>query len=378
MNHEEIQDLLEDYVDDMLDRETRKLVDDHLKTCAECRQILDDVAPVDVSALGALTYDEATMRRIVRRSLFRTAWNTLLLLFAGWIALWFFAALVIQPLVVNRGGRAADIVQATVDLGIMLNPGAVLADGAISSGLINRQIDLEFAVPVGAGLHPAVTTSTMVGPIGIRDEPRFDSYFDFGGFQGDALDQLSNLGESTVATVSLWFDSPVTIDEAQAIADDPNLDFRVIWAGFDASLDRVEPLEPPIWTAGGTLGYATCLLGDDLGEDLLGATSASFGHGLEFLFGRSSIDTARNSVIAALTNIAGRDELVDYVVEPFDDDKNDFGKIVAELQTDPEVTVLVVTGPSPAIAGYLESESGVSANVLAVDFYNWTAEVCGR
>jgi hypothetical protein len=66
------------------------------------------------------------------------------------------------------------------------------------------------------------------------------------------------------------------------------------------------------------------------------------------------------------------------VVEPFDDDRNDFGKIVAELQTDPEVTVLVVTGPSPAIAGYLESESGVSANVLAVDFYNWTAEVCGR
>jgi predicted anti-sigma-YlaC factor YlaD len=127
VSHEEIQDLLEDYVDDRLDRETRKLVDDHLKTCAECRQILDDVAPVDVSALGALTYDEATMRRIVRRSLFRTAWNTLLLLFAGWIALWFFAALVIQPLVVNRGGRAADIVQATVDLGIMLNPGAVRA-----------------------------------------------------------------------------------------------------------------------------------------------------------------------------------------------------------------------------------------------------------
>jgi hypothetical protein len=378
MNHEEIQDLLEDYVDDRLDRQTRKMVDDHLKGCTECRQILDEVAPVDVSALGTLSYDEASMRRIVRRSLFRTAWNTVLLLFAGWIALWFFAALVLQPLAVNRGGRAADIAQATIDLGVMLNQGVVLTDGAISSGLVNRQIDLEFAVAVGAGLQPALTTSTMVGPFGIRDEPRFDSYFDFGGFQGDALDQLSNLGESTVATVSLWFDSPVSIDEAQAIADDPNLDFRVVWAGFDASLDRVEPLEPPVWTAGGTLGYATCVNGDELGEDLLGATSASFGQGSGFLFGNSSIATARDSVVAALTNISGRDELVDYVVEPFDDDRDDFGKIVAELQTDPEVTVLVVTGPSPAIAEYLQGDAGVSANVLAVDFYNWTTQVCGR
>jgi hypothetical protein len=228
MKHEEIQDLLEAYVDDKLDRETRKLVDDHLKTCAECRRILDDVAPVDVSALGALTYNEATMRRTVRRSLFRTAWNTVLLLFAGWIALWFLAALVFQPLVVNRGGRAADLARASIDLTIMLNQGAVLADGAISSGLLNRQVDLEFAVPVGAGLQPVLSSSTVIGPFGIRDEPELGSDFDFGGFQGEALVQLSNLGESTVASVSIWFDTPLSVEAAQSIADNPEFVFRVV------------------------------------------------------------------------------------------------------------------------------------------------------
>jgi hypothetical protein len=334
---------------------------------------------VDVSALGAPSYNEATMRRIVRRSLFRTAWNTVLLLFAGWIALWLFAALVIQPLVVNRGGRAADIAQASIDLGVMLNQGAVLTEGAISSGLFSRQVDLDFALPIGGGLQPAFSDSTSINLFGISTRQGVDQSSNYGQFQGEALDQLSNLGESTVATVSLWFDSPVTVDEAQAIADDPEHEFSVIWAGFDASLDRVAPFEPPIWTLGGTLGYGTCQPPmNDLDEELLGATSAGFSQGSRFLFGDESVDAALNSVIAALTNIANREELVEYVVGTFDDDANDISEIVAELQTDPEVTVLVVTGPSPAIAGYLEDASGIWANVLGIDLYNWTTEICGR
>jgi predicted anti-sigma-YlaC factor YlaD len=126
MKHEELQDLLEDYVDDRLNRPARKVVDDHLKGCAECRSILDDVAPVDIAALGAGRFDEHVMRRTVRRSLFRTAVNTAMLLFAGFITVWFLSALVIQPLVVNRGGRAAEIARASIDVATMSNPGAVL------------------------------------------------------------------------------------------------------------------------------------------------------------------------------------------------------------------------------------------------------------
>ena len=380
MKHEDIQDLLEDYVDDKLDRETRKLVDDHLKGCTECREILDGVAPVDISALGKTVYDERAMRRTIRRSMFRTAWNTVLLVVVGWLAIWFLAAFLFQPLVVNRGGRAADAAQASIDLGVMLNPGAVLTDGSISSGLFGRQIDFEFGVPVGAAERPAVFSSTSVGPIGIRDatleHQSRTPLVDYGGFQGEAVEQLSTLGESTVATAALWFDTPVSLAAAQAIADDPAFDFRVVWAGFDAKLGRAEF---PSWTAGGTLGYGTCQPPfDDLTDDMLGATSAGFSQGSGFLFGYSSIDAALDSVVAALTNISDRDELVDYVVEPFNDERDSIKEILTQLQTDPEVSMVVVTGPSAAIAEYLESEPGVSANVLAVDFYNWTDGICGR
>lgn len=377
MKHEEIQDLLEGYVDDRLDRPTRKLVDDHLKECTECREILDEVAPVDVSALGTSMYDERLMRRTVRRSLFRTAWNTVLLLLAGWIAIWFFTALVVQPFLVNRDGRAADAARASIDLGVMLNPGVVLTDGSISSNLLSRQVELDFAVPVGGGLQPAFSESTDITLFGIRDRPGFNESSILGQFQGEALDQLSNLGDSTVATVNLWFDSPVTIEEAQAIADDPNLRFRVVWAGFDASLGRSEF---PAWTAGGVVGYGTCQPpgGEALGDDLLGASSASFSQGSGFLFGNASVDGALNLVVAALTNIYERDELVDHLVQPFGDSRDDLQEIIADLESSPEVSMLVVTGPSTAIAEYLETEPGMSANVIAVDFYNWTDEICGR
>jgi inosine-uridine nucleoside N-ribohydrolase len=78
-----------------------------------------------------------------------------------------------------------------------------------------------------------------------------------------------------------------------------------------------------------------------------------------------------------LTNIASRDELVDYVVPP-GESGDDIEEIIDELQNVPEVSMVVVTGPSTAIADYLEAEPGVSANVLAVDFYNWSDGICGR
>lgn len=376
MNHEEIQDLLEDYVDDRLDRQTRKVVDDHLKECAECRQILDEVAPVDISVLGPRAYDERAMRRTVRRSLLRTAWNTVLLILAGWIAIWFFAALVIQPFVVSRDGRAAAAARASIDLAIMLTPGAVLTDGAISSGLLDRQIEFDFGVPVGAGMQRAIRTSTSLGLFGIREESvGLTDDTEYGRFQGEAGDQLSNLGEATVATVSLFFDDPLSMERAQAIADDPDLDFRVVWAGFDASLGRVEP---PAWTAGGVVGYGTCQLPTfELDDDLLSASSAGFSQGLGFIFGNASIEAARDSVVAALANISSRGELAEHVTKPFGDPE-DIDEILAALTSEPSVAMLVVTGPSNAIADYLTTETGLTGTVLAVDFYNWTTGICGR
>jgi hypothetical protein len=378
VTHDEIQDRLEAYVDDRLTREERRAMDAHLEQCDECREILDEVAPVDVSALGPTRFDSAAMKRTVRRSMFRTAVNTALLLLAGWIVVFFLSALVIQPLVVNRGDRAADAVRMSMDLTQMLNPGLVLTDGRIESGLLSRDVSLDYALPVGAGLRPTPGTSITIGVLGISESSTADPRFpvvDEWGVQTDARDRLEHLGDGTVATVVLRYESPLTVEASQQAADDPAADVRVIWAGFDASLGREFG---PTWTAAGSLGYGTCSPGEPLPDEMLGATSAGFG-GVS-LFSRASIDRALDAVIAALENIDSRPELVSYVVGPFDDDPGDVALILDELRTDPLVNTLVVTGPTPSVTEFVTAatESGATAEVMAVDFYNWTDGLCGR
>lgn len=378
MTHDEIQDRLEDYVDDRLARDERRVMDAHLRGCEECRAILDGVAPVDVSVLGPSRFDEAAMRRTVRRSMFRTAWNTALILFAGWILIWFVSVLVLQPTVVNRGGRAADAARMSIDLTQMLNPGLTVTEGRISSGFLSREVETQYAMPVGAGLRPVTVTTMTIGALGIDTADAPDLRFPLPpelGIEGDGLDRLQNLGDGTVATVAVRYGTSLTVDAAQEIADDPASDVRVVWAGFDVSLGQEFG---PTWTNGGTLGYGTCSALEPLDDDLLGATSAGF---TGTSFATSSIDRALQSVIAALENIEDRPELAEYVVgPPFDEDPDDLAEILTDLRRAPAVSSLVLTGPTPAVSEFVSDtrDSGATANVLAVDFYNWYEGICGR
>lgn len=378
MTHEETQDRLEDYVDDRLTRDERREIDAHLRDCEECRVILDGVMPVDVSALGPSRFDEAVMRRTVRRSIFRTAWNTALILLAGWIVVWFVSVLVLQPSVVNRGGRAADAARMSIDLTQMLNPGLTLTEGRISSGFLSREVELQYAMPVGAGLRSVTVTTMTIGALGLdttdTPDPRFPLSPDL-GIEGEALDRLENLGDGTVATVAVRYGTSLTVEAAEEIAGDARADVRVVWAGFDASLGQGFG---PTWTNVGTLGYGTCSAPEPLSDDLLGATSAGFGG--TSVFATSSINRALQSVIAALENIEARPELAEYVVGPFNEDPDDPAEILADLRTAPAVRSLVVTGPTPAVSEFVADagDSGATANVLAVDFYNWNEGICGR
>jgi len=137
MTHEQIQDLLEDYVDERLDRSTRKEVDTHLQTCAECRAVLDGVAPIDLGALGG-TWDAPSMRRAVRRSLLRTAFDTATVLFVGWLTVLVLSSFLIQPLIVNRGSRAEAATVATADVVSLFNPGVSVTDYRFESGILSR------------------------------------------------------------------------------------------------------------------------------------------------------------------------------------------------------------------------------------------------
>lgn len=378
MKHEEIQDLLEDYVDERLDRPTRKVVDSHLADCAECRAILDQVAPVDLTAISGRGIDERVMRRAIRRSMVRTAVDAALLLLTGLIAIWLVAALVLQPFLVNRGDRAADLAQASIDIPLMTNPGAVVVAGSIESSLLRRNVDLIFGLPVGSVIENAFESKTTIGLFGLGDQAipesnRLGVDFEYGG---DAKEVLANLGSGTVATVNLWFENPVSIEEAQQLADEPKSDVRVVWAGFDLSSGSPEG---PRWSASGVLGYPTC--GDTsagVDRSILAATSAGF-HEMN-LYSPSSISGALRSIERSLENIAGRGELIAYLAGDSDSAAVGMDEARATLRNDPMVRQLVVTGPSPEVGRFLDSLSGLSvgSSIVAVDFYNWSPGICGR
>ena len=375
MNHAEIQDLLEDYVDDKLDRATRKQVDDHLRTCEQCRALLDDVAPVEIAALGPARFDERMMRRTARRSMFRTAYNTLLLLLAAVIAVWLFSALVFQPFVINRGGRAADAARATIDVTSMTNPGAVITDGQIQSGLFDRDMAFDVALQVGSGTDELGTVEVRLGAFGLSGPDGTVSWPHLGDDDSsDARDQIGHLGPGTVATLHIDFIHPLTVEQAQAIADDTEYDTRVTWAGFAIGdpEDDPNPLAP-----GGSLGYGTCLGADPIPYETLGASSAGFGSvpgGAP-----SSVGGALDSVIAGLENLEEHPEWLEHLT--FEEtDGSEVAGAIDELNDDPRVRSLVVTGPSDEVARYLADETADIgfARVLAIDFYNWSPGVCGR
>jgi hypothetical protein len=374
MTHEEIQDLLEDFVDDKLDRQTRKEVHQHLEGCAECRAILDTVAPIDMTALGQGGFDERAMRRTARRSVLRTAFNAVVLILAGWILVWLFSAFVWQPLVIGRGGRAADAAQATIDVTSMITPGAIVTGGDIQSGLFDRQMTFDVALPVGTtqrDIGPVevfLGTASLTGPDGVNPWP----YLGPQSFQ-DAADQVRHLGDNTVATLQVQLADPIGVDQAQAIADDTSLDVRVTWVGFDL---RDSESEESAIASGGTLGYGTCIR-PEYNEETLGATSAGFHN--DFGFAPSSVQSALNLVISGLENLEDHPEWLIHLTFQ-QTDRSVLSDAIDRLQTDPTVLTLVVTGPSDQIARFLDSRSDqvLTSQILAVDFYNWAPGLCGR
>ena len=376
MTHSEIQDLLEAYVDDALDRPTRKLVESHIAGCAECQAILDDVAAVDLSGLTGGVVDEKLLRRSVRKAMRRTIADAVLVLVAGFIVVWFICAALLQPLVVNRSGRAASAARATIDMAIMLNPGVTITDVQIDSNWLSRLVTAEVALSVGTSSEPAGTITSRIGAFRIGGEAG-NSFFPYVNSDSTTtIDSagLMRLGDATVATVQLWFDEPISLAKAQQFADAPANDVRVIWAGFPTSDGWSDPGLAENF-GHGVLGYGTC--GASFPNDeFFGATSASFsGTGM---YEPASIRNALDQVRRSLVNLAS---------SPAVSDANTFGPNgPAQVQAaadylatdDPGLISLVVTGPSVELAGFL-NEAGVPfAAVLGVDFYNWSTPICGR
>jgi hypothetical protein len=376
MTHSEIQDLLEAYVDDALDRPTRKLVESHIAGCSECQAILDDVAEVDLSGLSGGVVNEKLLKRSVRKAMRRTIADAVLVLVAGWIIIWFVCAALLQPLVVNRSGRAASAARATIDTAIMLNPGITITDVQIDSNWLSRVVTAEVGMAVGTSTKPAGTIASRIGAFRFSGESGASFFPYINSDSSTTIDApgLMRLGDATVATVQVWFDEPISLARAQQFADSAANDVRVIWAGFPTSVSSSDPSMAENF-GNGVIGYGTC--GASFPEDdFFGASSASFsGTGM---FYPASIQNALDQVRRSLVNLAA---------SPAISDAATFGpngpeEVAAATNLlgtdDPGVASLVVTGPSVEIAGFLKEADIPFAALLGVDFYNWSTPICGR
>jgi len=365
VNHEEIQDLLEGYVDETLDRATRREVDAHLATCVECQEILDEVAPVDLGELASSDWTPVDMRRAVRRSMFRVAFDTLLLLFAAFLMAWLLSIFLLHPLVINRGGRAEAATVATADLAVMFNPGASITEYGYSSHLLSKSSRVTVVLPVGNDTTELATIESRIGLFAFTDADggRLFPFFSGDGESLGGVDRLEAVADGTVATVHLLFETPIDLASAETLAGS-DTDVRVVWAGFSVG-DPDSELTP-----GGVLGYGTC---DQSSIVASGAPGSSGGGGGDGLGHPVSIDRALSETIRAVGNLADHPDLIEGIGATPEEAE----AALVELE-EPRVSSLVVTGPTQEVLRFIEEATPVAVGVLAIDFMNWFEPLCGR
>ena len=365
MSHDEIQDLLEGYVDETLDRETRRQVEAHLAGCAECRTILEGVPPVGLGDVTA-TWDERGMRRAVRRSMLRVAADALLLLFVGWLVAWILSLLILQPFILNRGDRAMAATIATVDAAIMLNPGATVEEYSYRSGMAARFTEVDLALPVGSAIKSLGTIDSRVGLVGFGD---IDGGLLF-PYLAEATDRsggeehLRAVGAGTVATVDLWFEPTLDPAAAQAIVDS-EADVDVVWAGFEVAGEEGSDLAP-----GGVLGYGTCGSFPITVSDGAGTSGGGSGTALG---GPASVTDALDETRRAIGTLFEHPDLLAGLGASVDD----ASRALTRLER-PQVAGLVVTGPTPEVLRFIEEAEPDAVSVIEFEFINWAQPPCGR
>jgi hypothetical protein len=363
MTHDELQDLLEGYVDETLDRATRRTVDSHLAGCAECRQILDDVAPVDLGGVRSGTWTPGDMRRAVRRSLFRVALDAVIIVFSIWLVAWALSLLVVHPLVIDRGGRAGAAVTATADLGIMFNPGASIDEYEFRTDFLGVGVEVGLVTAVGADTVKLGTLESHLGPLafGSRDTGRLFLQLSGPSEPVAGTNPLAGLPTGTVTTTEIGFEPPIDMARATELAE-TDLDVRVIWAGF--------ALDGDLQGLGGSVGYTTC----DTTRLETEVSSLSSGGGSGTPFSASpSVARAAELARAALADMLSYPGLLDGI-----------GATVSEAEAalvmleQPIVGSLVVTGPTEVIVDFIADAGPSWVRVMDVDFNNWYQALCGR
>lgn len=356
MNNRHVTDRLEDYVAGSLTGDQRAGVEAHLAVCAECTSELRAHEPV---VLDELSFDDGDgLRRTVRRALGRTAVDaaalTVIILLGGLLLSLF----VIQPLLINRSDRAAVAARAAYEAPMLFNPGVEVSRFRIVSGLVGRTFDAEVGIPLGSSIEGVPIIGSEIGILSV--EPRWTP--EAHGRLIPSSDVLPGVGAGTVVTVALGLPEPLSSEQTQELADEPGHDVRLTWVGFDVQSSVL-----------GQVGYPLCRTLDTPSAELFGASSASVGGTL--VSGPPSVERALAAARDALTVIASNDEVASAMTGAGPGAIEDIATAMGEER---RITTLVVTGPSPEVAGFLDDLGVAEGQVLAVGFYSWGSPVCGR
>jgi hypothetical protein len=366
------------YLADDLAPDAAQAVGDHLDSCPHCVDALDDLEgpPVltETKPTDAPAWDERRMRRSVRRTLLRTAFNAALLLLVAVIVVQLLGWYVVHPLLVDRGDRAPDSVAASIDVPVLTIPGAEVGMMTSHPGVVRRTTDVSLQRAVGARMVPLGTFTTRLGPLGMSLpesrqigptgpwlEPQVTSEQQPVPFDPDRL------GDGMAVTVELRWREPVDLAAADAVAAGTD-DLSLLWVGFRVP-GADEPVEDPSWR----LGYSACGgIPDHIGEQ----RGAGFGgDGFRMWDRPRGAAHALAEVRRATANLADLGWPGDGTTA--------YGALAdpattaeAMASTEPGVTTVVVTGPTQEVAAAVEEHAPDQADLLELDFDRGAPEPC--
>ena len=368
--HDEAFEMMAAYIDGTLPPTDVARLEPHIAECAVCTALLhDEEDRVDLGTTTATQFDDSVLRGSIRHTLLRTAGYASVLVVLLVVLLIVGSTLVIQPLLMNAGGRAESVARATFDLASMITEGTVVDEFRIDSGFAHRTYTAELGLPLGSAVVDAgtVTSTVTLGGTKPGDVWPFADGPEPNPVPASSL--LNRLGASSVATVAARFPQPLDHADAQALADMPGADVSVIWAGFLVSAAAPnDQLSDPLRT----LGFSTCS-NDRIPDSLFGASSADAGGS----FGEQppSVADAYDRVRAAIQRLADDEDVRSALPLGWSDSVVAIDEHLREFVA--PVETLVVTGPADEILTFLEDAGVVNAHVLAVDFFNWVGPICG-
>jgi hypothetical protein len=368
-------------LDDDLPAADAREVADHLEGCERCVATLDDLEAPPVlpraAAGGAPAWDERRMRRAVRRTVLRTAVNTVLLLVLAALLLQVIGGLAVHPMLVDRGGRLESHVTATVDLPVLVIPGAEGGELYSDPGVLRRTTEVVLHRAVASGLVPLGSFGTRTGPFEMTTTSGWDlrpgtASLRAGGDAGVGPSPFEpeRLGEGTAVTVELQWMRPIDLEAADDVAAGSD-DVALLWVGF--RVPGAPRPQDPAWP----LGYSACA---EPWPYLSEMRSGGFGtsdatqrrfHG-DDLGARHALDEVRR----ATANLAA-------IGWPAVDGPEGYGALAdldatadALSATEPGVASVVITGPTQAVAAAIGEHGPDQVRLLEIDFDRGAPGVC--